>query len=45
MNYALKTAAGKIRTNAFRTASLISLADVRKEVDAGELVLLQGSLD
>lgn len=45
VNYALKTAAGKIRTNAFRTASLISLADVRKEVDAGELVLLQGSLD
>ncbi len=45
VNYILKTTQGKIRANAFRTASLISLADVRKEVAAGGLVLLQGSLD
>lgn len=45
INYRLKTAAGKQLANAFRTASLIDLADVRADMAAGRLELLTGSLE
>lgn len=44
VDYRLKTADGKQQANAFVTASLIDAVDVRKEVDAGTLILLRGSV-
>lgn len=44
VDYRLKTTEGKIKVNAFRTASHIDLADVRAEIKNGKLVLLEGSL-
>ncbi|CAD5107227.1 phage head morphogenesis protein [Zestomonas carbonaria] len=41
VNYKLK---GEERTNSVRSGSLIDWADVRKDVDAGKLVLLEGAL-
>ena len=45
VNYRLKTADGKQQVNAFRTASLIDLADVRADMAAGRLQLLAGALE
>jgi hypothetical protein len=44
VNYRLKTDAGRVVTNAFRTASLIDYADIAKEVNGGGLILLKGKL-
>lgn len=44
VDYRLKTADGKAQVNAFRTASLIDLVDVRKDVAAGRLLLVAGAL-
>lgn len=45
VNYRLKTAQGKQTANAFRTASLIDVVDVRADLSAGRLELLAGSLE
>lgn len=45
VNLRVKLTDGKDVVNSFRTSSLIDLVDVRKERDAGSLVLLRGSLE
>jgi len=44
VNYTLKTDAGKVKANYFKTASLIDWSNVRKGVSDGSLELLQGEL-
>jgi hypothetical protein len=44
LNYRLKTDAGKQIVNSFRTASLVDLENLEKDVAVGKLVLLRGTL-
>jgi hypothetical protein len=44
IDYRLKTDTGREIVHSFRTASLVDLDDLRKDVRAGLLIVLEGSL-
>ena len=44
VDYRLKTASGKVKTNSVRTVSLSDFLSLQKDLDSGVLELLQGSL-